>query len=190
MIRLKLDVATLRVIYFTENQGEVLHYSPSTLDYDYQFGLPSGMSLSNCWNWTLRGNTLVNTETKSSPVKTLLDKNKEEVKKLLVKKINSTRAPFLSKYDGGTELREEKLNAVQNNEVVFLESLSKAANVTVDHYKTTILNRKIEVELALKNTEINKEYYQRLIKEALTNDDLFLIRDEFNNSDLTKICIP
>ncbi len=190
MTRMKLDVETLRVIYFTKNQEEVLHNSPHTLDYDYRWDLPENMTLDNCWNWTLRGDKLVNTETANRSVKTLLDNNKAEVKKLLIKRINTVRQSLLSSYNGGDYLRNLKLIAVEKDETLFLEKLAKAANVSVERYKKWVLDKKTVVDAALKATEINKEYYQRLINEVLTNEDLFLLRDEFNNADLTKIQMP
>ncbi len=187
---MKLDVETLRVIYFTKNQNEILHNSPHTLDYDYRWDLPDNITLDNCWNWRLKGDKLVNTEVTNQTVKSLLENNKAEVKKLLIKKINSTRQSLLSNYNGGDYLRNLKFSAVEKDDAVFLEKLAKAANVSVERYKKIILDKKSAVDSALKNTEINKEYYQKLISEIQTNEDLFLLRDEFNNADLTKIQMP
>lgn len=187
MIRMKLDVETLRVIYFTENPDEILHYSPYTVDYDHMGQLPLGMSLNNCWNWTLKGNKFVNTEETVVQNNSLFENNKLEVKKLLIKRINYIRMPYLSECVGGDYLRLLKLESSHEDDSFFITELARAANLTKEEYKVFILSKKQEYDKILETTEINKIYYLRLINEAPSDYHLFLVRDEFANIDLTKI---
>lgn len=187
MIRMKLDVETLRVIYFTYSHTEPLHFSPHTLDYEYMDDLPTGMTLDNCWNWTLRGDKLIKTETNNIANKSLLENNKIELKKLLIKRINDIRTLYLSEFLGDDYLKKLKLDLIKEENNHFIAELAKAANMSTQAYKTIFLNKIGEQDKILQSTEINKEYYLRLINEAETDQQLFSIREEFDSKNLSEI---
>lgn len=182
MVRMILDVATMRVIYYTTDVNESLDVVDSTLSYDYLGDLPSGMKLTNSWNYRLVGNKLVNTEPGSRPKVSLLDSNRKEAQRLLIERINQVRSGLLSSCNGGDWVRSLKLQDDQ-----FIEDLAKAAGVSSDQYRLTLHDTKLLRDTQLKNTEINRVYYQRLLKEADSNEKIIAVRDEFANADLLKI---
>jgi len=186
MIRMKLDVDTLRVIYFTNNLDETLHDVERTLSYDYRYELPEGMSLDNCWNWTLVGDKLKNTE---SPAKTkpssLFENNKIEVKMLLIKRVNSCREQLLSEYAAGDYIRHLKFESSSKENDFFIEALARAKGVSYEKYRTELIETKNKYDRLLKHTEINKEYYIKQIDAVTNNEDLLALRDIFQNTNLT-----
>lgn len=186
MIRMKLDVDTLRVIYFTNDLGETLHDVEHTLSYDYRYELPEGMSLDNCWNWTLVGDKLKNTETsKNTKPSSLFENNKIEVKKLLVKRVNSCREQLLSEYTAGDYVRHLKFESSSKENDFFIEALAKAKGISYEKYRNELIETKNRYDKLLKHTEINKEYYIKQIDEVTNNDDLLALRDVFQNTNLT-----
>jgi hypothetical protein len=177
--RLILDIATMRVIYYTSDLAQNLTPADKTLVYDHEEALPKGMTLANCWNYRLVGNKLVNTE--SEPIKklSLLESNRNEAQRLLVDRINQTRNKLMSNCNAGDWVRRLKLE-----DPLFVAELSRAQGVSADHYQQELTLTKIQREQQLKNTEINRVYYRRLLKEATTNEQIVAVRDKFSNTDL------
>jgi hypothetical protein len=66
-----------------------------------------------------------------------------------------------------------------------VEQLSRAKGISFEEYKKEIEQKEIEQTEKLKNTEINREFYLARLNKAMTNNELFDIRDEFSNKDLT-----
>ena len=183
---MKLDVDTLRVIYFTNNLDETLHDAERTVSYDYRYELPEGMSLDNCWNWTLVGDKLKNTEsTKNTKPNSLFENNKIEVKRLLIKRVNSCREQLLSKYVAGEYVRNLKFESSSKENDFFIEALARAKGVSYAKYRNELIETKKRYDTLLKHTEINKEYYIKQIDEVTNNYDLFALRDIFQNTNLT-----
>lgn len=186
MIRMKLDVDTLRVIYFTNKLDETLHDAEHTLSYDYRYELPEDMSLNNCWNWTLVGDKLKNTDApKKTKSNSLFENNKIEVKRLLIKRINSCREQLLSEHTAGDYIRHLKFESSSKENDFFIEALAKAKGVSYAKYRSELIETKNRYDKLLKHTEINKEYYTKQIDEVTNNDDLFVLRDIFQNTNLT-----
>lgn len=181
MIRMILDIATMRVIYFTNDVNESLTVVEKTLMYDYLGELPTDFKLSNCWNWKLEGNKLqFSNDKKSKESQSLFEKNKIETIKLLNDRINQARMPFLSNCVGGDRVRDLKLN---NDE--FLYRLANIHGLTIDEYRIVLMEKQQTADRILQATEINKEYFYKKINEALDNWTLYSVREEFANIDLT-----
>jgi len=186
MIRLILDVTCMRVTYFTTNVKEKLTLNDGLLMYDYHASKPVDMTLDNCWMWKLVGNTIIYSDDypASPPPDTLIEQNRKETLKLLDKKINFARSPILSSCIGGDIIRNFK--TIDNE---FINLLAQANNVSVEDYTQLINNTKTENESKLKITEINREYYIRLLKSAETSEQVIALRDELANADLTTMQI-
>lgn len=179
MVRMILDVATMRVIYYTEDMSETLAVVDKTLSYDYLGDLPTGMKLSNSWNYRLVGNELVNTETANRPKISLIESNRKEAQRLLLDRVNQARSSMLSSCTGGDWVRSLKLQ-----DEGFIDSLAQAAGVSSDQYRLSLYEIKNTRDQQIKNSEINRVYYHRLLNEADTNEKIIAIRDEFANKDL------
>lgn len=185
MIRLILDTATLRVIYFTSDLNENLTLVDQTLMYDYAFVLPENFSLKNCWNWRLVGNRLELHEGSQKTTPDIFEKNKQEVLQLLETKINQARHPYLSKCIGSEYIRELKNKELKDDSSEFLNKLSTINGMSLDEYRNFLVKIKSTTDEILKITEINLEFYKMKINSAVNNHDLAVIRDEFSNADLT-----
>jgi hypothetical protein len=177
-----LDAATMRVIYYTTDMNETLAVVDRTLSYDYLGELPSDMKLTNSWNYRLAGNKLVNTEVNNSQKLSLLESNRAAASRLLIDRINQARSKLLSACNGGDWVRRLKLEDDQ-----FIEGLAKAAGVSVDNYRMALHSAKTTRDRQIKNTEINRVHYQRLLNEADTNEKIIAVRDEFTNTSLTEL---
>jgi hypothetical protein len=184
VIRMILDSATMRVIYYTADYNENIALIDRTLCYDYEGELPTGMSLSNSWNYRLAGNQLVNTMLPAAKKPSLLDSNRKEAQRLLVEKINQSRKTLMPTCDAGDWVRELKLEDSE-----FLAQLAQILGQQSETYSKTILDLKKQREQQLKNSELNRFYYRQKISRAQSNEEIIAIRDEFANADLLTLQI-
>lgn len=178
-----LDIATMRVIYFTTDVSEHLTQVDKTLTYEYELAIPEGMTLKNCWNYRLIGNKLVNTETNSvAPKISLIESNRQEALKMLTQRINITRTPLLATCMGGDAVRELKIL-----DEGFIAQLARAKGVSEDEYRLHVHETKNAYRKQMRNTEINREYFLAQLKLANTSERIIELRDKFVNSDLTQL---
>jgi transketolase len=181
MKRLVIDIATKRIIYFTENINEQLVEVEKTIIYDYIGEWPEECRLENCWNFRLEGDKIVDTSpVKKEEPKNLIEHNREQAINFLIDKINRNRNNLFSKCIGGDIVRALKLN----NDV-FVEQLARAKNISTTQYKKEMEQVTKEQQEKLMNTEINREFYLARLNNALTSEEILDIRDEFANKDLT-----
>lgn len=181
MKKLVIDIATKRIIYFTENVNEHLVEVEKTIIYNYIGEWPEECRLENCWNFRLEGDKIIDTSpVKKEEPKNLIEHNREQAINFLIDKVNRNRNNLFSKCIGGDIIRSIKL---KNNN--FVEQLAKAKNISYNEYKKEIDQRKKEQDEKLMNTEINKEFYLARLNNALTSEEILDIRDEFANKDLT-----
>ena len=190
MIRMILDVATMRVIYYTENLNEDLHLVEKTLMYDYSGELPERFTLNNCWNWKLVGNKLVEDEpvaNNTTPPYTLFDWNKSQALNLLITKVNQARKNLLSDCEGGILLRVLKYQETFVPGSQFIKGLSKANNMLPHDYIDLVKAKEDQTFEMLRITEINREYYKYRLLNCYTDEDLFMVRDELNNANFLEL---
>jgi hypothetical protein len=184
MIKMILDTATMRIIYFTANVDESLAIVDKTFQYDYAGDLPKGFSLNNCWDWRLDGNVIKHAPgNKESTKETLLQQNRKEAIKLLNERIGISRTPLIASCKGGESIRQLKLD----NDLAFIESLAKAKGISAEEYKSTVETKRAEYLEKMKNSEINREYYLTKLKKATTNEEIIALRDSFANTNLLKL---
>jgi hypothetical protein len=183
MIKIVLDVKTLRVIYYTEdaNQDLVIHYD--TILFEYDKPLPNGMSLTNCWNWRLVGDTFVPDTPQINTPQTILEHNRNEVRRLLEQRINECRSG-LNLY---SHVLNIKTNDIKTDNMDFLTLLAQAKGVTLDYYVDMIDKEDYNLGVDLRNTEINYEYFNRLIISCMDMEQLFALRDRIYNTDLKEL---
>ena len=131
MKRLVIDIATKRIIYFTENVNEHLVEVEKTIIYDYIGEWPEECRLENCWNFRLEGNKIVDTSpVKKEESKELIEHNRKQAINFLIDKINRNRNTLFSKCVGGDiiRLRMFKIKDVG-------EQLAKAKYICYKEYK-------------------------------------------------------
>ena len=61
--RLLIDLATDRVIWYTEDLNAQLHTDEHSVQAEYVGDLPTDMTYANAWNFVYRNKILTNTET-------------------------------------------------------------------------------------------------------------------------------
>lgn len=189
MYRLVLDVNTMRVIYFTDNMDEILAHSIETLFFDYMDQLPIEMKLSNCWNWVLKGTTLVHSVEKviTDNPKTIFDFNKQECLNYLVRRINEARKPLQPDCDLGILIRVFKHQQTYNQHSDYLDGLASINNMSIHEYKKNLIQKENEAMTALKISEINREYFKRKILECTESNDLYEIRDIISKHNMLEL---
>jgi hypothetical protein len=136
--------------------------------------------------WKLIGNTIIYSNDYPallSPV-TLVEQNRKETLKLLDNRINESRLPMLSSCIGGDIIRSFKTTDDE-----FINLLAQVNDMSVEEYTQLVNNKKIEYESKLKITEVNRQYYIKLLKSAETSEQIIALRDKLANADLTTMQI-
>lgn len=177
MVRLVIDSATMRVVFFTTDLTKQLTISDDVLLYDLYTALPPTMTLDNCWNWKLKGNILENPDSnkKTTSNTNLFVHNQQEAINLLIKSIDKVKKSI--------EFFDPISALLVINDQSFLNDLAKVKNISPDEY-LEIQKKSITF---YKNAELNKEYFLRQIKGAKSNDEILRIRDIFSNVSLKEL---
>lgn len=76
--RLVVDLATDRVVFFTDDPDQELHTDQYTALAEYEGQLPTGLEQRTSWNWRFRNQRFENTVKRPSPV-SLLDQNRKSM---------------------------------------------------------------------------------------------------------------
>jgi len=188
MPRLIIDIATDRVIYFTNDIEQVLELNDHVTMQDWPEPLPTDMSLNNCWNWCVRGNVLKNTTgAVTGSANTLLDQNKKNVSQLLINKINAVRQPYTSKYIHNDWIRsqrliEARLVEAQHGAGPLLSAEAAIKNIEVAVLAKEVIDSERMYQLIMVKTETLKLKYQKAIDETTEESSLWQLRDEIANA--------
>lgn len=179
-IRLVIDLATSRVVYFTENLTEALTVDEYTAIAEYGGSLPPGMNLLNCFSYRYVNKELFNASKTAPPAISLLEQNRKTILKFINEKIeekfvaigktrfdveyhrclaeewqkNSTASSYVAAY--------QQLNGLST-----IEDAGQKIEQTLSAYRTSVLN------LAM-----HKENWTSRATAATTSDELFALRDE------------
>lgn len=186
MPRLIIDIATNRVTYFTLDIEQSFTLNEHVTMRDWLEDLPADMKLSNCWNWRIEGIKLVNTEINNNrPPLSLFEQNRNKVRNLLVEKINDARRPYFSKAVGGDYIRDRKLKEAQEGNGPMVEQLANDQGKDIATVCSEIISAYRKFAYVMARTEELKLKYQKAINEATQDSQLWAIRDEFANTNLT-----
>jgi len=177
MIRLVIDAATMRVVYFTTDKSQKLSLNSGVLLYDYHGRLPEKMALENCWNWKLVGNSLVEPDPSKQTNKEqdLIEHNRKEAIKFLHERVRNIKSSLSTEYN-----LDMYTIFISGRDTDFLNLLAKNKNLTVQEYsehQQKFLN-------SIKTLELNKEVCLRNLTSAKTSEEIVSIRDDIANSDL------
>jgi hypothetical protein len=189
MIRLVLDISTMRVIYFTDDLNQTLHPADETLIHDFRHELPNEITLSNCWNWKLEGDKLVESISKKQNeyVPTIFELNKKECLNFLIQRVNDLRMKYQTDCEMGIFMRLYKFEQSFMQHSDFITMLAKVNNVFPEDYKKNVIEKEKETMEALKITEINREYFKEKINQCNNSEVLYEIRDHISSCDLLEI---
>ena len=113
MIRIVVDLATDRVIWFTTDPDLDIVPEPESIICDYEGELPEGMTPVNSWNYRFRNQKVYLADpVEPRPLKSLLDNNKEEITQLLRKEVDRVRQQVCAASLPALEVRLVKQAAV------------------------------------------------------------------------------
>ena len=177
MIRLVIDAATMRIVYFTTNKSQKLSLNSGVLLYDYHGRLPEKMSLENCWNWRLVGNSLVEPDPSKQTNKEqdLVEHNRKEAIKFLQERVRNIKSSLSTEYN-----LDMYTVFISSSDADFLNSLAKNKNLTIQEYnehQQQFLN-------SIKTLELNKAECLKNLTSAKTNEEIVSIRDNIANNGL------
>jgi hypothetical protein len=128
-IRLVIDIATNRVVYFTKSESEELHLNEFVIIYEYHKELPINLTLSNCWNFRLESQDLVETEDDYKIKRqSEFEFNKSTFFKQLAQKFENLKHNCISE-TGYSELR---FNDIQSTDKFLLTNYARLHCITVD----------------------------------------------------------
>ncbi len=175
-MNLLIDIATNRVIKFSDNISELSTSFNTTIAY-YSGEMPETMTVSNCWNWQLIGKELVNL----SQNNTAFNVNK----KTLLAKINSkcmtehaTIQPTLIVY-----------YTSQHNTDAFTDLIRIRSKATGDSYESTMCIVQQEIHDALKKQriiEFIKTRFITAVERCNGISELDSVRSRFERSMFTQ----
>ncbi|NBO99884.1 MAG: hypothetical protein EBU90_07115 [Proteobacteria bacterium] len=179
MLRLVLDVACNRVIYFSEKDR--LTTNDHVYVREWFEPLPMGMTHDNCWDWKLVGDKLVLDHQNTSKFpKTLLELNKERVNLYLIERVNFLRSKFLPSCSLGAEVRKIKLEEAKQQGGPLLEKLAPIMGLSLQELCEEIIFKDNEYRNLLMETEIFREQYKEKILLADSNEQVYRLRDEIS----------
>lgn len=182
MNRLVIDIATLRVIYFSKDESELITIPGRCVQRDWIDDIPESMTLQNCWDWKLRGDKLVNTEENNLQPQSRMDRNRMEAIKFLNQRIDITRTALLPTCKGGEFIRTLKLKDDE-----YINMLAMACEMDPKLYKINVMHKADVYEDLMKATEINREFYTHKFKNCSEDKELLNLRDFVSSTDLTAL---
>lgn len=181
MIRLILDVACNRVIYFTKDRDISLTLNEHVYLRDWFDELPLGMCLENSWNFKLVKDRLVEDQPQPQERKSLFEHNKERILQFLYEKVNNFRKLYEPSCAEGHITRSIKLFEAKNNGGPLLEQMCKSQNLSIDEMSREIIFRHKTYLAAMTSSEIFREVFKEKILRASDNSDLYQIRDQIQD---------
>lgn len=188
MYRLILDAYCDRIMYYTNDSNQHLTTNDHVNLRDWPGPLPPNMTLRNCWDWKVLGNKMAyDPGPQKEEPKSLLEENKDAVKKLIIGRINTARAPYLPQCNGGQFVRDLKIKESKLKEGKLLNLLAEKLGKNINDLSEEILAKEKEFEDFMIITEIHRLYYLQKVNTVSTEEELNVIRDEFANIDLRKI---
>jgi hypothetical protein len=181
--RLLIDLATDRVIWYTDDLTAQLHTNEHSVQAEYLGDLPNGMSHANAWNYVYRNKVLTNTEVPANPPKSLLEINRTSINSFLVEKINEKRLqkyPRIEHREYIDSINFENATKFLKGEVydvqcLYIIQVSNMFN-SIEEAAKSVINRKQEKDAFLLSTELLLLEMTKKIKDATTNEELFQIR--------------
>lgn len=179
MIRLVLDVACNRVIYFALDRNARLVTNQHVYIREWFDELPMGMTHDNCWDWKLVGDKLrLDVTTPNHYPKTLLELNKERILNFLYERINHHRRIFDPSCHHNDWVRQIKLQEAEQGGGPLLSAMAIDLGFSIEEMCNEIKVKNAEYRQILIDTEIYRERCKEKITVASTNEELYALRDE------------
>lgn len=182
MTRYIIDIATNRVIFFTQDENVPLNPCTNGILYEDFSEPPAEMSLANCWNWKLFGREIIRQEEERvAKVKPdTLAVNKESTLKLLTTMVNGARSsirPVLTLGFYTTQIMFEEAVSSQGPWPI-CESIARAKGITLENAREEMIRTTDSIRETLIRTEQWYQYYKTKINDINDLDALAVLRDE------------
>ena len=182
-IRLLVDLATDRILWYTTDLESPLNNDEHSAIAEYDGELPEGITLQNSWNYGYKNKQIVLLN-KPQVKPTLVESNRTSINKLLLDKVNEKRATIKSliRYDDYVELLiyndAYAYNGENLEDLVWLKLAAKHKELTpVQAIEVVKFEFNEKRRILFATEDIYLEMSKR-IKNATTNEELFAIRTE------------
>lgn len=175
-LHLILDLATSRVVYFTNDLTIPLKTDNYTALAVYEGIIPCDMTLENCFNYRYINKELINTQTKNETI-SLLEQNRITIINFIQEKI---REKFLKISENGfnNEYYRCLIDEILENCNYVLE-FQKLHNIdTAENALKKIKNDFVEYRKKILLIGNYKLQWMNRARSANTQDELFAIREE------------
>jgi len=182
-IRLLVDLATDRILWYTTDLDSPLGNDEHSAIAEYDGELPAGITLQNAWNYGYKNKKVILLN-KPAIKPTLVESNKTTIHKLLVDKVNEKRATIKSvtRYDDYVELLTYNDSYAYNGsnieDLIWLKLAAKHKDLPAEQAAEVVkfeFNEKRRVLFATEDLFLEMD---KRIKNATTNDELFAVRTE------------
>jgi hypothetical protein len=177
-VRLIIDIATNRVVYFTMSESEELHLNEHVILYSYHKELPSNLTLSNCWNFRLENQTLIETEIEyKTQRRSEFEFNKATFFKQLAQRFDNLKHRCISE-TGYSELR---FNDIQSTDKCLITNYADLHCITIDDAVKKTIEQHDQYLQSMQNIEYLREYFLMLGKLTTSTPQLMMIQEELQN---------
>jgi len=178
-LHLIIDLATNRVVYFTEDLDARLTTDEHTAIAVFEGDIPKGMNLHNCFNYRYVNKELSNTIKEPAPVESLLEQNRKSISKFVNEKIEQKFAKLgLDKFQ--SEFYRCLLEELNHNPdgLRFIEQFQIENNMpSTDSTLSFIQNEMQQYRTQIIRLGILKLNWQTTVDNAKTSEELFDLRD-------------
>lgn len=177
-LRLIIDLATNRVVYFTSDLTEYLTVDEHTALALFEGNIPSEMSVSNCFNFTFTNKELKNTATKSAPIP-ILEQNRKSIKAMINEKIEEKFNTKIQAPKFNIEFKRALLEETKIEDSELLEQYRLINNFESRTSMIELIQKEdIDHKKWVLTLGIKRINWLNRADSSTTSEELFAIRDE------------
>jgi hypothetical protein len=178
--RIILDISTNRIIFFTKDYNQTLIVDENTVLYDYTKPLPENLTISNCWNFRLNGQTIEETKYVNQNLK---ESELSFNKKTFIKQINARLNEEIEKLIFELEYSEFRVQEARSpgSNLILIKEFASQNKMSVDEAIAYTLNSEDTRNSKIKIIEYVRQQYIKRAMLVTNNKQLMLIRDRFMN---------
>lgn len=176
--QLIVDLATDRIVFFTADLEQQLYTDEHCSLALYDSELPLGMTQRNSWNYVFRNQRLTNTVV-PKPAQELLELNRESmIKTVNLHHSELKQLSFSDQLIMQQTLKEAMTDIDGSSKWIELYRLKHGLETYEDAKIAVVAHVNSEVESLYRLEKLKVDTITKL-KMALTNNEIFIIRDEF-----------
>lgn len=179
VLRLVIDIASNRVVWFTDSDTRII-LTDSTALVDFQGEMPRKMTAANCWNWVLRDRKLTRLDNQKTP--SLAEMNRAATEKALNRKISQLRNRYANGLPFAEMIATEKVNAANRyladgTSHFIIARTASLYGIGMKEAAERIVREHDELVRGLLTTEAQLQEFRVKIANAKTEPEMLAVHD-------------